>query len=53
MIERGKRTPRPVLAQKIGFALGFDWTIFFANESNEMTHSKAVWKLIFTFQRTI
>ncbi|MBP2657266.1 MAG: family transcriptional regulator [Firmicutes bacterium] len=28
----GKRRPSPDVAQKIGQALGFDWTIFFKQE---------------------
>lgn len=28
-IENGKRGPSPVVAQKIGKVLGFDWTLFY------------------------
>jgi transcriptional regulator with XRE-family HTH domain len=39
MIERNKRTPRPELAQKIGKALLFDWTVFYTKKSNETTRN--------------
>lgn len=39
MIETGKRSPSVGLAKKIAAVLGFDWTLFFANDGNEMTHS--------------
>lgn len=35
MIEQGKRTPKPHIAMAIGNALGFEWTIFFENASND------------------
>lgn len=35
MIENGSRTPSVGVAKKIAAALGFDWTIFFEDESNE------------------
>ncbi|EOS7997966.1 helix-turn-helix transcriptional regulator [Enterococcus hirae] len=38
MIENGKRSPSPYVAMKIATALCFDWTIFFNQQSNEMTH---------------
>lgn len=34
-IENGRRRPRPEIAQKIGKILGFKWTLFFENKSNE------------------
>lgn len=35
MIEQGKRTPKPQTAMDIAKALGFNWTIFFENNSND------------------
>jgi putative transcriptional regulator len=35
MIERGKRRPSVEVAQKIGFALHFDWTYFFEDDVTE------------------
>lgn len=39
MFERGKRIPRPDIAQKIAVTLNFDWTIFFTAKSNKTTHA--------------
>ncbi|PAE17252.1 transcriptional regulator [Virgibacillus sp. 7505] len=41
MIEGGKRIPSVTVAQSIGRALGFDWTIFFTQNSNEVTRDEA------------
>ena len=30
--EKGQRTPKPKVAKKIGAILGFDWTLFFADD---------------------
>ena len=38
MVEQGKRTPSVDMAKSIAKVLGFDWTIFFADECNEMKH---------------
>lgn len=35
MIESGERNPKVAVAKRIGKALGFKWTIFFADEGNE------------------
>lgn len=35
MVENGTRTPSVAVAKSIGKTLGFDWTIFFDNRSNE------------------
>ena len=35
MIENGTRTPSVAIAKRIASALGFDWTYFFDNKSNE------------------
>lgn len=40
MIENGKRSPSPYVAMKIGAVLSFDWTIFFNQQSNKMTHNE-------------
>lgn len=32
-IEKGKSTPKPETAKRIGAALGFDWTRFYEEES--------------------
>lgn len=40
MIENGKRSPSPYVAMKIATVLCFDWTIFFNQQSNEMTHKE-------------
>lgn len=37
MIENYSRTPSVKVAKRIGSTLGFDWTIFFEDESNETT----------------
>jgi putative transcriptional regulator len=39
MIESGIRTPSVTVAKSIGDAIGFEWTIFFENQGNEMKHS--------------
>lgn len=39
MIENGTRSPSPAVAKKIAAALGFDWTIFFADEGSATTHT--------------
>lgn len=39
--ESGRRTPTVENAKKIGEALGFDWTIFFANESGNKPQNKS------------
>lgn len=36
MIENGNRTPSVNIAKKIAAFLGFDWTIFFKDQGNEM-----------------
>lgn len=36
MIESGVRNPSVDLAKRIASSLGFEWTIFFADEGNEM-----------------
>ncbi|AXF54588.1 helix-turn-helix transcriptional regulator [Salicibibacter kimchii] len=41
LIESGSRTPSVAASKSIGKALGFDWTIFFEDESNE-TKQKTV-----------
>lgn len=38
MIESGTRTPSVNVAKSIGETIGFDWTIFFNHNSNEMKH---------------
>jgi putative transcriptional regulator len=38
MIETGSRRPSVDVAKSIGEAIGFDWTIFFENQGNEMKH---------------
>lgn len=35
MVESGARTPSVAFAKSIGKTLGFNWTIFFDNQSNE------------------
>lgn len=35
MIEAGKKTPSPPIAQKIATVLGFDWIIFFRKCCNK------------------
>lgn len=40
MIENRDRTPSVKVAKKIGNALGFDWTLFFEEQSNETTQKK-------------
>lgn len=42
MIENGKRSPSPYVAMKIATVLCFDWTIFFNQQSNEMTHKEVL-----------
>ncbi|MUG68667.1 helix-turn-helix domain-containing protein [Paenibacillus campinasensis] len=39
MIETGKRRPSVEVARKIAKILGFDWTIFFTYQGNEMKHN--------------
>ncbi|GIO36258.1 transcriptional regulator [Paenibacillus antibioticophila] len=36
MIESGIRNPSVELAKKIGAVLNFEWTLFFADQGNEM-----------------
>ena len=36
MIENGERTPSVKVAKKIASTLGVDWTLFFAEQGNEM-----------------
>lgn len=36
MIEKGNRTPSVQVAKTIALVIGFDWTIFFESECNEM-----------------
>ncbi|MNW70944.1 hypothetical protein D3C74_504980 [compost metagenome] len=36
MIEAGNRNPSVPLAKRIAAELGFSWTIFFADQGNEM-----------------
>lgn len=38
MIANGTRQPSVKAAQKIAKALGFDWTLFFEQKSNESLH---------------
>ncbi|MCL5780887.1 MAG: helix-turn-helix transcriptional regulator [Firmicutes bacterium] len=38
MIENGTRNPSVDVAKRIATVMGFDWTLFFDNKSNEMTH---------------
>ncbi|WP_353106220.1 helix-turn-helix transcriptional regulator [Acetoanaerobium noterae] len=38
MIENGERTPSVLIAKKISRILEIEWTYFFENKSNEMTH---------------
>ncbi|KGX85041.1 helix-turn-helix transcriptional regulator [Pontibacillus litoralis] len=40
MIEQGKRNPSVSVAKSIASTLGFDWTIFFDNQCNEMKQNK-------------
>jgi putative transcriptional regulator len=49
MIENGTRTPSVNIAKKIAAYLGFDWTIFFKDQGNEMfreneSMSKGFWR---------
>ncbi|MCX7779646.1 MAG: helix-turn-helix transcriptional regulator [Negativicutes bacterium] len=37
-IVNGRRRPSPEIAQKIGQALGFDWTIFFDRDCGVKPH---------------
>jgi putative transcriptional regulator len=39
MIESGARTPSVPVAKAIGETIGFNWTIFFDNYSNEVKQS--------------
>ncbi|WP_179395016.1 helix-turn-helix transcriptional regulator [Lacticaseibacillus absianus] len=39
MIETGNRRPSVSVAKKVAKAMHFDWTIFFADEGNEVTPS--------------
>jgi transcriptional regulator with XRE-family HTH domain len=39
MIESGIRNPSVDLAKRIASSLGFEWTIFFTDEGNEMFHN--------------
>lgn len=41
MIESGYRHPSVATAKKIANVMKFDWTIFFADECNEVTHKEA------------
>lgn len=41
MIENGSRNPSVAVAKKIGAVLGFDWTLFFEEQSNEMFRCNA------------
>ena len=36
MIENGNRTPSVAVAKSIALVIGFDWTIFFDKECNEV-----------------
>ncbi|WP_107841689.1 helix-turn-helix transcriptional regulator [Metasolibacillus meyeri] len=38
MIEQGNRNPSVAVAKSIAACLGFDWTLFFEDKCNEMTH---------------
>lgn len=38
MLENGTRSPSPAVAIRIAMVLGFDWTIFFAEEGSVTTH---------------
>lgn len=38
MVEQGKRTPSVDVAKSIARVLGFEWTIFFEDECNELKH---------------
>lgn len=38
MIENGTRNPSVAVAKSVGKTLGFDWTIFFETECNEVKH---------------
>ncbi|GIN71283.1 putative HTH-type transcriptional regulator YqaF [Bacillus sp. J14TS2] len=40
MIESGNRNPSVSVAKSIASAIGFDWTIFFELNSNEMKHNQ-------------
>ena len=40
MIESGVRNPSVDLAKRIASVLGFDWTLFFADDGNEMLQGK-------------
>ncbi|MBL4988953.1 hypothetical protein [Enterococcus lactis] len=42
MIESGKRSPSPFVAMKIATVLSFDWTIFFNQQSNKVTHGEVI-----------
>lgn len=42
MIEKGSRTPSVVVAKQIAKTLGFQWTIFFENQCNEMKHNNGM-----------
>lgn len=39
LIESGKRRPSPEVAQKLGSFLGFDWTEFYTNSSDDKTEA--------------
>lgn len=41
MIETGQRKPSVLVAKAIGSAMGFDWTIFFEDEGNEVKQKRA------------
>lgn len=34
-IEKGKRTPRPIIAKRIAAVLGFDWTRFYSDSAEK------------------
>ena len=46
MIENGERDPSVSIAKKLGALLGFDWTIFFENESYKTLPSQENHKVI-------
>lgn len=42
MIEAGNRTPSVQVAKDIALVIGFDWTLFFEEDSNEMKQMQAI-----------
>lgn len=40
MIEQGNRSPSVSVAKDIADTLGFDWTIFFENDGNDVKHKE-------------